>query len=740
MKKIILMMTLVLAFSAQLLHAQSRSIAACPLESECDPDPTPTPPPPPPDPTPTPTPGLFIGPKYVVLSVTYAPPGSASFVTYTGSTLFGSSIAFNRSIANSTVVTTTLTKKAEIFGTNFFGGTSQTFGGAQQADTTISLAVTDSAEESVTVRGPSSSSVGIDHDQDIIWLWLNPALDIRIPSPTTIFWDFFAFDSRDPANGIDLIGIPVGYLNGHVPIPANIADVLARRWAPPILCAASDPECGPDGTKGSGLTAADFAQILKADPFTDPAYLIDISPVIGPSGVICTSDGRFCHIPNVSHTFQYLPPASGGLPTTQTFTETRTANLSQQDNVTVSFSVGFTKQFGTDLSNPLGAINNFLQSLKVVDTLTITDKLSLLNNLQLTQKSAFSITGPTVADHYTGPVELNVFQDNVFGTFMFGAIPQPSFDLAITPSAQNVAQGSCNNYSVSILAKVSGFSSTVNLSAIGLPADVTATFTPSSIAGAGVSTLQLCATTSAGLNTTTFQVKGVSGIEAHSVNASVNVTPAPNYFLTATPTSQSVRPGSPASYNIAVNAQNGFTGNVSLSVTGLPPGAQASFSPVSVAGVSGSSTLTITTLSTTPLGTYTLVVAGISGSLSRSVTISLTVSLTTGNFTLNVLPNSQTVNAGDSAFYTIVASPQNGFTGSITLDASGPGGDIFVDFGPSTISANGSANLTVSTSSTTAPGTYTIFVTGSSGNLNHSTTVTITVNAGCLDRGICPLQ
>ena len=741
MRKKIVLFALVLAFSAQLLHAQRRApssnIQFCPIDDPCDPDPTPTPLPPLPTPTPTPTPGFIIGPKYIVLSVTYAPPGSASTVTYTGSTLLGSSVAFDSSVANSTVVTTTVQSGVGIFNTDFFDSTSQTFTGTEQADTNVSLAVMDNSQQATTVRGPSKSSVGIDHDQDIIWLWLNPALELEMPSLTTISWDSFAFDGRDPADGIDLIGIPVGFLNGHVPIPVNIAAVLARSWAPPILCATTDPDCGPNGTKGPGLTAADFAQILRSDPFTDPAYLIDVAPV-NSSGAICTTDGRFCHLPNVNHTFQFSPQTSGGLPITQTFTETRTANLSVQNNVSISFAVGFTKQFGTNMGED-GAFNNFLQSLKVVDTLTLTDKLSLVNNVQLSQVSAFSITGPTAADNYTGPVELNVFQDNVYGTFMFGAVPEPTFAISVAPSAQNVAQGGCSNYSVSITALISGFNSTVTLSANGLPPGVTSTFSPPSLTGAGVSTLQLCATTSAALGSTSFNVKGVSGIEAHSASASVNVTPIPNFFLTSAPASQTVLPGGSAAYTITVNPQNGFAGSVSLSVSGLPTGAQAVFSPAPITA-SGSSTLTITTLSTTPLGTYPLLVTGSSGSLSQITNLTLVVSMATGDFTLNASPGSQTVNAGDSASYGIVASPLNGFTGTITLSASGPGGDIFVDLSPSTIAANGSAILTITTSSTTAAGTYSVFVTGSSGNLNHGTTLTITVNSSCLNSGICPLQ
>jgi hypothetical protein len=72
-------------------------------------------------------------------------------------------------------------------------------------------------------------------------------------------------------------------------------------------------------------------------------------------------------------------------------------------------------------------------------------------------------------------------------------------------------------------------------------------------------------------------------------------------------------------------AGTGFTGTVTFSVTGLPPGATKSFSPVSVAP-SGSSTLTVTTKVTTPAGTYPLTIRATSGPHTRTVNVTLVVS------------------------------------------------------------------------------------------------------------------
>src|SRR5258707_7691651 len=92
---------------------------------------------------------------------------------------------------------------------------------------------------------------------------------------------------------------------------------------------------------------------------------------------------------------------------------------------------------------------------------------------------------------------------------------------------------------------------------------------------------------------------------APSVAKFVQVTPQRDFSVAATPASQTVPPGTGTSYSVTVTPSNGFTGNVTFSVTGLPSGAAASFSPSSVAG-SGSSKLSVSTSNLTPTGRYRL--------------------------------------------------------------------------------------------------------------------------------------
>src|SRR6476619_1780722 len=111
-----MLVALMFALSVQFLHAQKGG--GCPVDDVCAPTPTPTPTPtatPTPIPTPTPDSGS-IGPKYIVLAVDYAPPGSNSFVTYGNSTMQGTSLSFANSFSNDVTLSVSLTTGFHIFG------------------------------------------------------------------------------------------------------------------------------------------------------------------------------------------------------------------------------------------------------------------------------------------------------------------------------------------------------------------------------------------------------------------------------------------------------------------------------------------------------------------------------------------------------------------------------------------------------------------------------------------------
>src|SRR5262249_14411303 len=99
----------------------------------------------------------------------------------------------------------------------------------------------------------------------------------------------------------------------------------------------------------------------------------------------------------------------------------------------------------------------------------------------------------------------------------------------------------------------------------------------------------------------------------------------PDFSVSAAPPSQTVTPGATTSYTATVTPSGGFTGTVAFRVIGLPAGASAIFNPPSVT-TSGSTTMTVSTSTATPTGTFRLTISGTSGALTRTTSVSLVVS------------------------------------------------------------------------------------------------------------------
>jgi len=304
--------------------------------------------------------------------------------------------------------------------------------------------------------------------------------------------------------------------------------------------------------------------------------------------------------------------------------------------------------------------------------------------------------------------------------------PTPNFALSATPSSQTVNPGGGTSYSVSTSA-LNGFTGSIALSVSGLPANATATFNPTSVSVGSSSTLTITTASNTPTGSFALTITGKSGSLTSTTNVTLNVNPPPSFALSAAPSSQTVNPGGGTSYSVSTSAVNGFTGTVSLSVSGLPTNATGTFNPTSVS-VGNSSTLTITTVSNTPTGSYPLTITGTSGSVTNTTTVTLNVTAA-ASFTLSATPSSETVNPGGKTTYTVNTSAINGFTGSINLSVSGLPANTTGTFSPTSVTVGSSSTLTITTTSNTPIGSSTLTITGTSGSLTNTTTAVLNVTA-----------
>ena len=95
-------------------------------------------------------------------------------------------------------------------------------------------------------------------------------------------------------------------------------------------------------------------------------------------------------------------------------------------------------------------------------------------------------------------------------------------------------------------------------------------------------------------------------------------------------------------------------------------------------------------------------------------------------FSLSANPTSQVITAGGSATFAISVSAVNGFTGTVSLNASSSNTNITASFDNTTITGgSGSATLTVSTAATATSGNVIITVTASDTTNNISQNVSV---------------
>lgn len=298
----------------------------------------------------------------------------------------------------------------------------------------------------------------------------------------------------------------------------------------------------------------------------------------------------------------------------------------------------------------------------------------------------------------------------------------PDFTVSADPASQSVNQGVTANYTVT-LSVVGGFANPVTFSISGLPTDASATFTPASLTGSGTSALAISTALTTPVGSYPLTITGSDGVISHSAAITLVVT-TPDFTLSASPASQTIETGSSASYTATIAPLNGYTGTVSFSVSGLPAGASATFTPASV-NTSGSSTLAIsTTAGTTPAGNYLVTITGSDGTLTHSTTVNLSVT----DFTLDAAPPSQTIVVGGSATYTATLTGLNGYGGTANLSVTGLPVFATATFTPASITGSGSSSLVIGTASNTPAAIYSLTVTASDGIETRSVPLTLEVD------------
>jgi hypothetical protein len=393
----------------------------------------------------TPGPGLvnasiavpgYINPKYAVVGVIYAPPGSQSFVTYSNTKLVSNTTTitntFLNSITKTVKVTTPDSPPIPLLGfLNASQTQTQSSTLTQQSKDSTSVTANYTNTQGLTLFGPGPKNdcgpsagdfIGVDHDCDLIKVWVNPVLLFTVTNGDSVEWDGYGFSALDTTAPIHIVDILVGCLNGDIaaamndPRCAPSLGEFQRAWAA--------NENWPAG-QGPALTQADLNNILAADPW---GLCTPNSPIGASACPTFSTDGTFTLLPpqfSIS-SLQNIPYHEGAPETVWSVSTTDTTTQGQDDQTSFSQTFGIENAYTGS-----GFLKGFGGSVSTSQTLTTTYEVNNSTTMANTAAGQATIIGaacngspctpsypPTPALYGTG-TEFDIFLDHFFGTFAF---------------------------------------------------------------------------------------------------------------------------------------------------------------------------------------------------------------------------------------------------------------------------------------------------------------------------------
>jgi hypothetical protein len=212
--------------------------------------------------------------------------------------------------------------------------------------------------------------------------------------------------------------------------------------------------------------------------------------------------------------------------------------------------------------------------------------------------------------------------------------------------------------------------------------------------------------------------------------------PQVDFFVTATPPTETIDQGQIANYTVTVTSVGGFSAPVNLQVTGLPASSTPSFMPVAVTpapGGSVSSTLRISTSLSTPNGTFPLTITGTSTlpAITRSTNVVLVVNLAKPDFVLDANPKLLIVNQTKCGNITTSVKAQGTFNSPVNLTLTGLPAHVTYKYTPNPVTpplgGTTSSTLTLCPAADSTPGNYTLTIVGTSVSPSIVHTVNVTL-------------
>lgn len=208
-----------------------------------------------------------------------------------------------------------------------------------------------------------------------------------------------------------------------------------------------------------------------------------------------------------------------------------------------------------------------------------------------------------------------------------------------------------------------------------------------------------------------------------------NPPPTPTIAIQVSPASATVSRGENATASVSLTRGGGYTGAVQLAATGLPSGVSVVFNPASLSGSTSSATMTVSAGEGAAAGKAPSFQITASGAGVNPSSASFSLEVTAPTIALSGVPPTISAVQGGSASIPLSITRGGGFSGSVTVTASGlPAG---VTASAVTIpGSSSSGTMTLNVSAAAVPGSASITLTAAGdGVVQQTATTSLTITA-----------
>src|SRR5664280_1052904 len=320
----------------------------------------------------------WVRPKYYALSVVYAPPGSAGgtagSVSYESSDATGTSMSVSDSFETGAAI-------AASVGYGVVVGAVYSTSSSTEDTSTIEAR----RQLSQGLDVPCQNADGIDHNRDMIYLWLNPQVNVKVCG-NTIEWSP-AVDPSRPSN---------------LPEPGMTTFVYAGELKDPATMHPSRRQ----QLISAGITEADYPAILAHDPLAAPSSIGRYSPLISTNDP-SAHPHRYAYLTN----FDYQPPYKPD-------DELLTQHYGVSNKDATSSTTTYTDS--TSVACVIGggiSLGLFSAAVTAEKQWTLTNSTTYATSASHEQSATVHLTQPSYA--WKGQQKVLVWWDTRYSTFAF---------------------------------------------------------------------------------------------------------------------------------------------------------------------------------------------------------------------------------------------------------------------------------------------------------------------------------